>query len=470
MTRAPNSSDDPKPPVAANPAVTTDLAPYGERLYSQAYLTVPGDRLAEDGMPGPAAEQIVNEEAMLDGNARLNLATFVTTWMDEHANAIYAKAYDKNMIDKDEYPSTAEIEQRCMRIIANLWNAPGETIGVSTVGSSEACMMGGLAFLKRWRKARKAAGKSTEQPNLVMSSAVQVVWERFCRYWDVEPRYTDITLDTPVMTPETMLEQIDENTIGVVGIMGVTYTGGYEPIADLAAALDDLQERTGLDVPLHVDGASGGMIAPFLQPDLVWDFRLSRVHSINTSGHKYGLVYPGLGWVIWRSKDLVPEEMIFDVSYLGGNMPTLGINFSRPGAQVLLQYYTFLRLGFGGYRMVQSVSQQVAQHLSSSIAAMPQFTLISDGSDIPVFAWRLADDFKGSWDLDHLSAVLRYYGWQVPSYPMPASIEDVKVMRVVVRNGMGMDLAGKLLVDLNSAVQTLEQSVVELKSTGSYRH
>jgi glutamate decarboxylase len=423
--------------------------------FIEEYLTIPSDQLPDQGMSGPAAYQVVADEAMLDGNARLNLATFVTTWMDEYADKVYALAYDKNMIDKDEYPATAEIEERCSRIMANLWHAPGDTIGVSTVGSSEACMMGGLAFLKRWKAQRKQQGKPIDAPNLVMSSAVQVVWERFCRYWDVEPRYADISLDEPVMTPERMLALVDENTIGVVGILGVTYTGGYEPIADLAAALDNLEQSKGLDIPLHVDGASGGMIAPFLQPDLVWDFRLSRVHSINTSGHKYGLVYPGLGWVVWRSPDLVPKDMIFDVTYLGGDMPTLGINFSRPGAQVLLQYYAFLRLGYHGYKTVQGVSQKVAMHLSEKIGAMSPFELVSDGSDIPVFAWRLADDFSGGWTLTHLSEALRYYGWQVPAYPMPAAIDDVEVMRIVVRIGMGMDLADKFLVDLAAAIDDL---------------
>mgnify|MGYP003585023160 CR=1 FL=1 len=431
--------------AAVNPGVATD-----------EWLVVPLDRIPKHGIAGEAAYQIVHDEAMLDGNARLNLATFVTTWMDDHADRLYAQAYDKNMIDKDEYPATAAIEARCTRMMAQLWNAPGETVGVSTIGSSEACMMGGLAFLKRWKAARKAAGKPTDAPNFVMSSSVQVVWERFCRYWDIELRAADITLDQPVLTPESMLALVDENTIGVVGILGVTYTGGYEPIADLAAALDDLQERTGLDVPLHVDGASGGMIAPFLQPDLMWDFRLPRVHSINTSGHKYGLIYPGLGWVVWRSKEYLPEEMIFKVSYLGSEMPTLGLNFSRPAAQVLLQYYTFLRLGWHGYRTIQAVSQRVARHLSSAIGAMAEFELLSDGSDTPVFAWRLADNFDRGWTLPMLSDRLRYYGWQVPAYPMPAAITDVEVMRIVVRNGLGLDLADRLLADLRASVADLD--------------
>ena len=459
MPRIPRPDDTPTTEVQVNPG-----------LFAQEWLSVPVDRLPPRGLAGDAAYQIVHDEVMLDGNARLNLATFVTTWMDEYADKVYALSYDKNMIDKAEYPSTAAIEARCAKMVAELWHAPGDTIGVSTIGSSEACMMGGLAFLKRWKAARKAAGKSTDSPNLIMSSAVQVVWERFCRYWDVEPRYANITLDSPVLTPERMLALADENTIGVVGILGVTYTGGYEPIADLTAALDDLQERTGLDIPMHVDGASGGMIAPFLQPDLVWDFRLPRVHSINTSGHKYGLVYPGLGWIVWRSKDLLPDEMVFNVSYLGGDMPTLGINFSRPAAQVLLQYYAFLRLGFHGYQTVQGVSQQVAMNLSAAIGAMPEFELISDGSETPVFAWRLADDFTGDWTLTQLSNLMRYHGWQVPAYPMPESIADVEVMRIVVRNGVGMDLGTKLLDDFRTAVGELHAGAQPVGKRSGYHH
>jgi glutamate decarboxylase len=452
MPHIPRPDDLPVTRVSVNPGV-----------FNEEWLTIPIDQIPQHGIPGEAAYQIVHDEAMLDGNARLNLATFVTTWMDEYADRIYSQSYDKNMIDKDEYPATASIEAKCTKMVAQLWNAPGETVGVSTIGSSEACMMGGLAFLKRWKAARRAAGKPVDAPNMVMSSTVQVVWERFCRYWDVELRAVPITLDQPVLTPEGMLAHVDENTIGVVGILGVTYTGGYEPIADLASALDDLQERTGLDIPLHVDGASGGMIAPFLQPELLWDFRLPRVHSISTSGHKYGLIYPGLGWVVWRDSEYLPQEMVFNVTYLGSEMPTLGLNFSRPAAQVLLQYYAFLRLGFHGYQTVQAVSRRVAMHLSGVIAQMPQFQLLSDGSETPVFAWRLADDFSGGWTLPQLSDRLRYYGWQVPAYPMPADIEDVEVMRIVVRNGLGMDLADKLTADLKTAIADLDA----VSSTGA---
>ena len=418
---------------------------------------VPRNRLPEGEMLPDTAYQVVHDEAMLDGNARLNLATFVGTWMEPQAAQLYSETYDKNMIDKDEYPQTADIEERCVRILANLWHAPDETIGTSAIGSSEACMLGGLAFKRSWQLRRRAEGKPTDKPNLIMSSAVQVVWEKFCNYWDVEPRYVPVTLENPGLTAEALLPFVDENTIGVVVIMGVTYTGLYEPVQEIAAALDDLQARTGLDIPIHVDGASGGMIAPFLQPDLEWDFRLERVHSINTSGHKYGLVYPGLGWVIWRKPEHLPQELIFHVSYLGGDMPTLALNFSRPGAQVLLQYYNFLRLGYEGYYRVQKACQDVALHMSAAIAKMSAFTLFTDGSDIPVFAWQLTEGYTNTWDLHDLSERLRHHGWQVPAYPMPADIEDVTVMRVVVRNGLSMDLADLFLEDLGRSIDYLDR-------------
>lgn len=404
------------------------------------------------------AKQIVEDETILDGNARLNLATFVSTWMDDDAKQVYTSSFDKNMIDKDEYPQTAAIEDNCWHMLANLWNAPdaAKSIGTSTIGSSEACMLGGLAFKRRWQQARRAAGKDASSPNLVMSSAVQVCWEKFCNYFDVEPRYVPISAEHKTLDGHDLAKYVDENTIGVVAIMGVTYTGMYEPVAEIAAALDEIHASTGLDIPIHVDGASGAMIAPFLQPDLVWDFRLERVHSISTSGHKYGLVYPGLGWVVWRDAQWLPEDLVFKVSYLGGEMPTFALNFSRPGAQVLLQYYLFLRLGFEGYRAVQQASQDVAKFLSAGIAALDAFELWNDGSDIPVFAWRLKDGHTENWTLYHLQDRLRMRGWLVPAYPMPADLDEITVQRIVVRNGLSMDLAAELLDAITAEVAHLD--------------
>ncbi|MEO1058460.1 MAG: glutamate decarboxylase [Actinomycetota bacterium] len=415
-------------------------------------------KLSEAPMLPETAYQVVHDDAMLDGNARLNLATFVTTWMDPMAMKLYADVFDKNMIDKDEYPATAEIEERCWRIIADLWQAPDpeKAIGTSTTGSSEAAMLGGLALKRRWQQARTAAGKPIDKPNLVMSSAVQVCWEKFANYFDIEPRYVPISADHPTLDGDVIGDYIDENTIGVVAIMGVTYTGMYEPVKQIAEALDAIQEDRGLDIPIHVDAASGGMIAPFLQPDVEWDFRIDRVHSINTSGHKYGLVYPGVGWVVWRDRSLLPEDLVFEVTYLGGEMPTFALNFSRPGAQVLLQYYAFLRLGHEGYREVQSATRHVAEYLALAIGQMDAFTLWNHGSDIPVFAYRLTDGHTENWDLYDLSNRLREDGWLVPTYPMPDDMSDVIVQRIVVRNGMSLDLADKLLDSLRTAVAFLD--------------
>ncbi len=318
-----------------NPLAVLDSPELGEGL------VLPTTRLSDQSMPAETAYQLIHDELMLDGNARLNLATFVTTWMEPPAARLMTECAEKNMIDKDEYPQTAELERRCVSILANLWNAPDadRTVGCSTTGSSEACMLGGLALKRRWTKRRSATGESTARPNLVMGANVQVCWEKFCNYWEVEARQVPMDGDRFHLSAEEAVARCDENTIGVVAILGSTFDGSYEPVAQIAAALDDLQARTGLDIDIHVDGASGAMIAPFVDEDLVWDFRLPRVASINTSGHKYGLVYPGVGWVLWRDHEALPKELVFNVNYLGGNMPTFALNFSatrsRGGGPVL---------------------------------------------------------------------------------------------------------------------------------------
>lgn len=443
-----NARHEPETSVELNPLFSRP----GESTIFPRFTIPDGESL-----PG-TAYQVVHDEVMLDGNSRLNLATFVGTWMEREASQLYAETFDKNMIDKDEYPQTALIETRCWRMLADLWNAPdpAASIGTSTVGSSEACMLGGLALKRRWQHRRRADKKPTDSPNIVLSSAVQVCWEKFCNYWEVEARYVPVSAGHPTLDGHDLDQYVDENTIGVVAIMGVTYTGAYEPVEQISAALDRIQASTGLDIPIHVDGASGAMVAPFLQPELVWDFRLPRVASINTSGHKYGLVYPGLGWIVWRDQQALPEDLVFHVSYLGGDMPTFALNFSRPGAQVLLQYYLFLRLGFAGYRSVQASSRDVALYLSHEIGAMDAFTLWSDGSDIPVFAWQLTDGHTNNWNLHHLSERLRMNGWLVPAYTLPEGLTDITVQRIVVRNGFTRDLAASFLADLKKEVAYLD--------------
>jgi glutamate decarboxylase len=418
---------------------------------------IPRYRLAERGVLPRTALQIVRDELILDGNARLNLATFVTTWMEPEAEVLMAECSPKNMIDKDEYPQTAELERRCVNILGNLWNAPsgGQATGCSTTGSSEACMLGGMALLWRWRQRRQAAGQDASKPNLVMGSNVQVCWEKFCRYWEVEPRYVPMVPGRLHLRGAEAAAKCDENTIGVVAIMGSTMDGSYEPVLEISQALDQLQAERGHDVPVHVDGASGGFVAPFLQPDLEWDFRVPRVASINSSGHKYGLVYPGVGWIMWRDSRALPDDLIFRVNYLGGEMPTFALNFSRPGAQVAAQYYNFIRLGHEGYRRVQQSCQDIALHLSAELAQMGQFELRTEGKDLPVFAFKLRDDVKG-YSVFDLSERLRMRGWQVPAYTFPADLTDMAVMRIVVRNGFSMDLANLLLDDFRLHLQVLE--------------
>ena len=414
---------------------------------------LPRLRIPEGTTAPEIAARLVRGDLILDGNARLNLATFVTTWMEPEARSLMAETLDKNMVDKDEYPQTAELEMRCVNILADLWHAPpdGHATGTSTTGSSEAAMLGGMALLWRWRDRRRAAGRPVDKPNLVTGINVQVCWEKFCRYWDVEPRLAPMEGDRRHLDDGQAVKLCDENTIGVVAVLGSTFDGSYEPVRAISAALDALQREQGLDVPLHVDAASGGFVAPFIQPDLEWDFRLPRVQSINASGHKYGLVYPGIGWALWRDAEALPEDLVFRVNYLGGDMPTFALNFSRPGSQVVAQYYNFLRLGREGYRAVHQGCQDLARRLSAGIAELGPFELLTNGSDLPVFAFKLRDEVT-NYTVFEVSRALRERGWQVPAYTLPANLEDVAVLRVVVRNGLNADMADILLADLKRAV------------------
>ena len=443
----PSETSGSRPELSVNPMFTTEP------------VRVPRFSLPDGSLDADVAYQVVHDELMLDGNARLNLATFVTTWAEPQARQLMSESFDKNMIDKDEYPRTADLEQRCVRMLAELWHAPDpqDAIGCSTTGSSEACMLGGLALKRRWQHARRAAGRSTDRPNIVMGINVQVCWDKFANFFEVEPRLVPMDGDRLHLGAAEAVARCDENTIGVVAILGSTFDGSYEPVAQICAALDDLQVRTGLDVPVHVDGASGAMIAPFCDPDLTWDFRLPRVVSINTSGHKYGLVYPGVGWAMWRDRAALPDDLVFKVNYLGGEMPTFAINFSRPGGQVIAQYYNFLRLGREGYRRVQQGCRDVATTLSAQIARLGPFRLLTDGSQLPVFAFVLDPDHAAElpYSVFDVSAGLREAGWLVPAYTFPAHREDLSALRIVVRNGFSHDLADLLLDDLRRLLDRL---------------
>ena len=443
--------------------MTTDaIAPHQPRkthntdlvrpMYARNSLLGPTPRhsIPENGMSPSTAYHLIHDELILDGSSRFNLATFCSTWMEPEASRLMGETFDKNMIDKDEYPQTAELEMRCVHMLAELWNAPDpdSTIGTSTIGSSEACMLGGLALKWRWRQKMKKLGKPTDKPNLVMGTNTQVCWHKFARYWDVEAREVALDGNDVVTNPERAAAACDENTIGVVSILGSTFTGHYEDVLGLSTALDQLQEKTGLDIPIHVDGASGAFVAPFLQPHLLWDFRLPRVKSINTSGHKYGLVYPGVGWIVWRELTDLDPDLIFNVDYLGGAMPTLAINFSRPASQIVAQYYNLIRLGRSGYRAVHEACREVAVELAGKIEELGPFQILSTGRDLPVVAWTLKEPSKWNWSLYDLSDRLRDRGWQVPTYKMPANRQEIILQRAVVRNGFTHDLASMLLRDM----------------------
>ena len=436
---------------------------YDDDVYSaiDRDISIPKYKFPKSEQNPRNAYSIVHDELMLDGNSRQNLATFCQTWLEPEVHKLMNECIDKNMVDKDEYPQTAEIESRCVHMMADLWNSPEDvnSVGCSTTGSSEAVMLGGMAMKRRWEASRKAAGKSTEKPNLI-TGPVQVCWHKFARYWDIELREIPMEEGRLLMTPEEVLKRCDENTIGVVPTLGVTFTCQFEPVKDVAEALDQLEKDSGWDIPIHVDGASGGFLAPFCAPDLVWDFRLPRVRSINASGHKFGLAPLGVGWIMWRNSEDLPEDLVFWVNYLGGNMRDIALNFSRPGGQVVCQYYNFLRLGREGYRKIHQGCYETAQFLAQQIAKIDMFDVIFDGASdqgIPALCWKIKPDADPGFTLYDLADRLRSRGWQVPAYTLPTNQQDVVIQRILVRHGVSRDLGNLLLGDILEALDYFQK-------------
>ncbi len=451
-----------------------------ESLFASAQLAqaLPKYKFPEHETFPDIAFQVIEDELLLDGNARQNLATFCQTWEEPQVHKLMDMAIDKNLMDKDEYPQSAELERRCVHMLADLWNAPdaANTVGTSSLGSSEACMLAGLAAKWRWRAKRKAEGKSTDTPNMVCGP-VQVVWHKFARYWDIEMREIPMSPGRYCMDAEQMLPMIDENTMLVVSTFGVTYTGTYEPVLELSEALDRLQSQKGFDVDIHVDGASGAFLAPFCAPDVQFDFRVPRVKSISTSGHKFGLAPLGVGWVIWSDKAELPEDLIFHVSYLGGDMPDFQINFSRPAGQIIAQYYDFIRLGHKGYQRVHQACYDTGAFLAKEIAKLGPFELLcaSDpATGIPAVTWRIKEGEDPGYTLFDLADRLRVRGWQVPAYPLTGSASDVTVQRILVRQGFDRDLASILVDDFAASVAHFDQHPVSVAMTseeaGGFNH
>lgn len=423
-------------------------------------MLLPRDKINKQAVNPEVAYRMVADEMLHDGNPRYNLATFVQTYMEPMARQVMVDTLATNAIDKAEYPQTTEIEKRCVKIIADLWNAPKDEqyMGTSTVGSSEACMLGGMAMKFRWRKQAQALGidVNARKPNLVISSGFQVVWEKFCVYWDIELRELPMTADCLEMNPDEVIAACDEYTIGIIPIMGFTYTGGFDDIVAINNKLNEYNKTAKIPVYMHIDAASGGMYLPFVDPKLVWDFRLNNVISISTSGHKFGLVYPGLGWVVWRDKHFLPEELLFKVAYLGEFEPTFQINFSRPGSQIWAQYYNFVRWGFEGYKAIHEKSRDVGIFLAKGLKKMGIFDILNDGSQIPIICWALKKNANKPWDEYDLSDRLRYYGWQLPAYPMPKNLDDITIMRAVIRADQSMEQISLLLNDIEDSISYLD--------------
>ncbi|KAI3917768.1 hypothetical protein MKW98_021530 [Papaver atlanticum] len=450
--------------VLSKTASDTDVSVHSTFASRYVRTSLPRFKMSEDSIPKEAAYQIINDELMLDGNPRLNLASFVTTWMEPECNKLIMDSVNKNYVDMDEYPVTTELQNRCVNMIAHLFNAPlGEdeaAVGVGTVGSSEAIMLAGLAFKRRWQNKMKAQGKSCDKPNIVTGANVQVCWEKFARYFEVELKEVKLSEGYYVMDPAKAVEMVDENTICVAAILGSTLNGEFEDVKLLNDLLLEKNEQTGWDTPIHVDAASGGFIAPFIYPEIEWDFRLPLVKSINVSGHKYGLVYAGIGWAIWRTKEDLPEELIFHINYLGTDQPTFTLNFSKGSSQIIAQYYQLIRLGVEGYRNIMENCAENAIVLKTGIEKIDRFNIVSKDKGVPLVAFSLKDHTHYT-EFD-ISDMLRRFGWIVPAYTMPADAQHITVLRVVIREDFSRTLAERLVLDISKVLQELDSTSAKL--------
>jgi len=434
---------------------TDHTTTYGRRYFDQP---VPKFVMPEDGMPAPAAYQLIHDELNLDGNPALNLASFVTTWMEPEAKLLIAESMDKNFVDNDEYPQTTIIQERVVNMLARLWNVPEgcEGIGTATIGSSEAIMLALLAHKWTWRNRRRAEGKSLENPNVIMGADVHTVWEKFARYFDVELRLIPLQKDTYIINADEVAKEVNENTICVGAVLGTTFTGQMDPIKEINDVLVDIKKTKGWDIPIHVDGASGGFVAPFVRPDLEWDFRLEQVRSINASGHKFGLVYPGIGWLVMKDKSVLPDELVFRINYLGGEMTNYSLNFSKGGSTIIAQYYNFIRLGKSGYADIMTNMMENSRYLAKKLHDTGKFEIINKQKTLPLVAVRLKD---AAFNVFQLSDKLRQKGWIVPAYYLPENAQDVAVMRMVVKENFSMDMVELLFSDVMEAYHSLEMSI-----------
>jgi len=430
---------------------------YGSRYFAKG---IPKYVMPDEGMPARAAYQLIHDEMNLDGNPALNLASFVTTWMEPEAEQLINESLDKNFVDNDEYPQTEVIQSRVINMLARLFNAPEEceSVGAGTIGSSEAIMLALLAHKWTWKKRRQAEGKLFDKPNIVMGADVHTVWEKFALYFDVELKLIPLKEDIYVISAEDVAAEVDENTIAVGAVVGTTFTGQMDPVKEINDALLKVKKEKGWDIPLHVDGASGGFIVPFLYPDIEWDFRLEQVRSINVSGHKYGLVYPGIGWLIFKDKIDIPEELVFDINYLGGSMPNYSLNFSKGSSTIIAQYYNLIRLGYSGYKSIMENMSENAKYLSKKLKKTGKFEIINKNTTFPLVAVTLKDS---NFTTYQLSDKLRERGWIIPAYTLPPNAEDITVLRMVIKETFSRDMVNMLFDDIMDACGKMEESFEE---------
>lgn len=424
-------------------------------------IILPKDRINQNSILPEKAYNLIKDSLMDEGNARMNLATFCQTNMDAEAIRLMAETMEKNAIDKSEYPETTEIENRCVRIISNLWHANSEEnpIGTSTVGSSEACMLGGMAMKFLWQeKARKLGLDMNKKPNIIISSAYQICWKKFSIYNEIELRTIPLEEGKYELDVDKAVAAIDDYTIGIVALLGITYTGKYDNAYELNQKIEEYNKTAKIPVYIHIDAASGGLYAPFVDPDLLWDFKLNNVVSINASGHKYGLVYPGIGWVIWRGEKFLPEKMVFKVSYLGGMLPTIAINFSRSASQIIGQYYVLVRYGFEGIKAIHENTRKAAIMVAEYIQSTELFDMLNSAETIPLVCYKLRD--KHQWSLNDLTDRLAIKGWQVPTYPLPENLQHISIQRMVFRADFGINRAQQLITDFKEALSSLENATV----------
>ncbi len=440
----------------------SEIRPFTSYTYAGRWVTeeVSKNKFPANSMDSRAAYQLIHDEMNLDGNPALNLASFVTTWMEDEAQKIIMESLNKNYIDSDEYPQTQVIHNRLMKMMGDLFHAP-EAVGTATIGSSEAIMLALLAHKWTWRDKRKAAGRDYSRPNLVFGGDVHSCWEKFALYFDVEMRVIPLEVDKYIITADDVAPLVDENTIAVGTILGTTFSGQCDDFGGINDFLVKLKAEKDLDIPIHVDGASGGFVAAFAFPELLCDFRLGQVKSMNISNHKFGLVYPGMGTVLFRDESQVPGDLVFHINYLGGSMANYSLNFSKPSSLILAQYYNFLRLGRSGYTRIISNIMKIADYVEQAFVATGKFDILADDGKkyLPVAALRLKNSSR--YDVFELSSRLRRYGWIVPAYTMPPNAEEVAVLRVVVREDFSMDMAENFIEDMKQILDELEKNPIK---------